>query len=167
MSASSVTGRGRGVSAAGQKGPGNGRDIYAPLSGPHVIAAGSEQMRDNVWKLDVILPEPLAYGVDNYVVSVMAQVSTGKNSLQAESDPDRWYDYGTGDEFQYRVNKLDDSWLFDPDHGTNGSWYYTDDSLLTPGNMKGFTVHVSANHNDDPPPFIMWSIVNVGQGVEV
>ena len=58
MSASSVTGQGKGA-ALGQKGPGNKRDMFLPLSGPHIVATGTTVAGTTVTvKLNDSLPLP-------------------------------------------------------------------------------------------------------------
>jgi hypothetical protein len=181
MGATSVTGVGTGDAFPGIKGPGNNRNAFVPLAGAHVVAAGITLMRDNTWKIDVLLPEPLKYGIDSYAVLVTPQISTGTGELNHQSgfeSQDRYYDYDVGSNFRVRVNKLDNRWIFDSSFGTNGSWYYStnkgtsDDPVdgsisLPPGGMIGFTVHIGTDNNQNPRPSLMWTIVYTGSGSEV
>lgn len=70
MGASSVTGKGFG--AAVTKGPHNGRDFFAPTTGPVVVACGQcttqpDTTSSGNWQVRVVLPEfpesPEMYGV--------------------------------------------------------------------------------------------------------
>jgi hypothetical protein len=69
MGATSVTGTGHGE--ARHKGPHNGRDIYVPLLGPRIIAAGVVTTNGG-GGADVVFPEPLPGGLANYSYSFAA-----------------------------------------------------------------------------------------------
>jgi hypothetical protein len=68
MGATSVTGTGKGSSEGLIKGPGNNRNIYEPLNGSHVVAAG-EIYSDGYWQILVTVPG-LTETPDKYAVIV-------------------------------------------------------------------------------------------------
>lgn len=68
MGATSVTGTGAGSSEGLIKGPGNNRNIYEPLNGAHVVAAG-EIYSDGYWQILVNVPG-LTETPDKYAVIV-------------------------------------------------------------------------------------------------
>lgn len=56
MSATSVTGVGKGSAEGLNKGPGNKRVVYAPKNGACILAAGEVWDYDDVWQLEVRIP---------------------------------------------------------------------------------------------------------------
>lgn len=56
MSATSVTGVGKGSAEGLNKGPGNKRVVYAPKNGASILAAGEVWDYDDVWQIEVRIP---------------------------------------------------------------------------------------------------------------
>jgi hypothetical protein len=160
MSADTTQGTGLGA-AKTTRGPDGGKNsLYQTLSGPHVVAAGVKKMASNQWKVDVLFPEALGKSSD-YSVSVVPQISVGTDSLNQQGS--HYYDYGVGGNFRVRINKLDNRWTYDPNKGTDGSWYVTEASLaLEPTHFIGFTVHIGTDNNDMPRPEILWTVTKNG-----
>ena len=79
MGASSVTGvsgqYGAGA-AYGQKGPGNKRDQFVPLSAPHVVASGTTVSVTGSSNLVVTLPTPLPLAPAKYSIILTANAAT-------------------------------------------------------------------------------------------
>jgi hypothetical protein len=69
MGASSVTGVGKGSSEAGNKGPGNNRNIYVTTNGPHIVASGEVINVDDCWQVYVAI-DGLTETPDKYTVIV-------------------------------------------------------------------------------------------------
>jgi len=86
MGATSVTGVGLGA-AYGNKGPHNGRDVYAPLLSPHVVCTGLAALSGTT--LTVTFPVALAGGAEKYVVLLTsAEASTTPAQVTALTDAD-------------------------------------------------------------------------------
>ena len=77
MGATSQTGTGAGASFSGQKGPGNGRNVYVPMVSPHVVAAGSVALSGGT--ATVTFPTPLAGGKAKYVVMTTGETAATTN----------------------------------------------------------------------------------------
>lgn len=88
MSASYVAGTapGRG-SANGQfRGSNNGRNLYQPLTGPHVVAAGEVTLAAGV--ATVVFPTPLPLAASYYVVMLTSRgtANTSETTVTAKTD---------------------------------------------------------------------------------
>jgi len=116
MGATTTQGTGPGSAEAYNKGPGNNRDIYAVLNGPHVVDAGIVTISGNPWKKTITFPKPLAMTPDHYVVMVMQSDITNSD--------------GHG-EYAPHVEKLDQ-------YGNNQDAGFV-------GNMGGFVLHSGDN----------------------
>ncbi len=80
MGATSVTGVGAGSAEGSTKGPNNGRNIYAPLLSPHVVAAGRVTLSGGV--KTVTFPTALPGSQINYVV-VLTAINSGVDANAA------------------------------------------------------------------------------------
>lgn len=75
MAGTSVTGTGHGAAFPGQKGPGNGRNVFLPLVSPHVVSAGKVTLAGGT--ATITFPTPLTgSGATKYVVSLTAMSAT-------------------------------------------------------------------------------------------
>jgi len=68
MSATTTQGTGTGSSEGLNKGPGNGRNIYQSLNGPHIVLAG-QVYNDECWQTLITFPS-LPSSPDKYVILV-------------------------------------------------------------------------------------------------
>lgn len=108
MGATSVTGIGPGSAFPGQKGPGNERNIYVPLAGPHVVAAGTGALVGGT--LTVTFPTALEGGNGDFAVVATSEttntVYVSAKTDDANGDFASFQITGTGtDSFQWVVAK--------------------------------------------------------------
>lgn len=118
MGASSVTGVGKGSSEAGNKGPGNNRNIYVTTNGPHIVAAGEVINVDNCWQVYVPI-DGLTESPDKYTVMI------------TQSD---WANYDGRGNYPPHIEKLDT--IGNNFDDVNGDWE---------GPMGGFVLHTADN----------------------
>jgi len=142
MGATSVTGvSGAGSSEAYNKGPGNNRNIYQPLTGTSIVAAG-EVFNEGCWQTLVQFPA-LAESPDNYVITV-TQSDWSNNDGAGHRPP--------------HVEKLDQD-------GYNSEYWYCETGHPWGPNSKlgGFVLHGGS----DCLHKYGWMIVKVGGAFSV
>lgn len=112
MGASSVTGvSGNGSAEGFSKGPGNGRNIYAPLSSPHIIycgratlTSGGESAHTTTVSLPTPLPESVVkYGIFLQVVSTSLDNDSNVTSADVVVDTSS-SDNGDGQFYRFTIH---------------------------------------------------------------
>ena len=120
MGASSVTGVGKGSSEAGNKGPGNNRNIYVTTNGPHIVASGEVVNVSDNWQIYVSIAG-LTESPDKYTVVV------------TQSD---WTNYDGRGNRPPHIEKLDT--MGNNYDDVDGDWE---------GPMAGFVLHTADSNN--------------------
>jgi hypothetical protein len=122
MGASSVTGVGNGSSEAGNKGPGNNRNIFVTTNGPHIVASGEVVNTNDSWQINVVI-EGLTESPDRYTV-VVTQSDWANNDGRGNYPP--------------HIEKLDT--IGNNFDDVDGDWE---------GPMGGFVLHTADNDQTD------------------